>query len=58
MTEKPTHTRETKEPLTSIEYFHNKSTIDKTDVFGLKVIAPTKEEAETLFTDKLKELTE
>lgn len=57
MTDKPTHTRETTKELgVIIEHYRNKSTLDKANVFSLKVVAPTKKEAETLFTDKLKEL--
>ena len=58
MTEKPSHTRETTEkPNATVEYYRNESTLDKADVFALKVIAPTKKEAEELFTAKLKEVT-
>ena len=50
------HTSSTEKPVAEIEFYRNKSTLDRTDIISLKVQAPTKEEASDLFTEKLKEL--
>ena len=39
-----------------VEFYRDNSTLSKADIIQIKVEAPTTEEAEELFTKKLKEL--
>jgi len=55
MEDPPIYTQITK-PNAKVEYYRDKSTLDRADVVMIKVEAPTKDEAKELFTEKIKEL--
>ena len=55
---RPDHTSHTstEKPIAKVDFYRNRSSLDRSDVIQLVVQAPSVEEASTLFTEKLKEL--